>query len=253
MAVNDASFDVAAGSITGLIGPNGAGKTTMFNLISGFLEPERGTIHFDGQRIDGRRPHALADSRPGPHLPDPARADPHDGAGEHDAGRHRRSQARGSARPSFGRGASPSARRELREQAQELLELIRLSRLANDYAGTLSGGQRKLLEFGRALMTRATHDPPRRADGRRGADAGHSAPGPHRRAAGDARHDDPDHRARHGSDHGHQRPRRRHGRGHSHRRGLASGDPAQRAGDRGLPGRLASGGPVSRGEQRCSA
>jgi neutral amino acid transport system ATP-binding protein len=44
--------------------------------------------------------------------------------------------------------------REIREQARELLELIRLSRLANDYAGTLSGGQRKLLEFGRALMTR---------------------------------------------------------------------------------------------------
>jgi ABC-type branched-subunit amino acid transport system ATPase component len=44
--------------------------------------------------------------------------------------------------------------REIREQARELLDLIRLSRLASDYAGTLSGGQRKLLEFGRALMTR---------------------------------------------------------------------------------------------------
>ena len=59
-AVNEASFDVAPGSITGLIGPNGAGKTTMFNLISGFLHPDRGTIHFDGWRCDGRRPHALA-------------------------------------------------------------------------------------------------------------------------------------------------------------------------------------------------
>ena len=56
VAVNEASFDVAPGSITGLIGPNGAGKTTMFNLISGFLRPEAGAIHFDGWRCDGRRP-----------------------------------------------------------------------------------------------------------------------------------------------------------------------------------------------------
>ena len=55
VAVNEASFDVAPGSITGLIGPNGAGKTTMFNLISGFL-PGRGAIHFDGWRCDGRPP-----------------------------------------------------------------------------------------------------------------------------------------------------------------------------------------------------
>ena len=60
VAVNEASFDVASGSITGLIGPNGAGKTTMFNLISGFLRPEVGAIHFDGWRCDGRPPHALA-------------------------------------------------------------------------------------------------------------------------------------------------------------------------------------------------
>ena len=108
--------------------------------------------------------------------------------------------------------------REIREQARELLELIRLSRLADDYAGTLSGGQRKLLEFGRALMTRPRMillDEPM---------AGvaptlaiqlleHIID-----AAGDPRHDHPRHRARHGGGHGHQRPHRRHGRGRSHRR-----------------------------------
>jgi neutral amino acid transport system ATP-binding protein len=152
VAVNAASFDVAPSSITGLIGPNGAGKTTMFNLISGFLRPEQGTIHFDGQRVDGRRPHALAKT-----------------------GLVRTFQIprvltrmtvlenmmlAGTAQPGEGLGAAlyrprylARREREIRDQAKELLELIRLSQLANDYAGTLSGGQRKLLEFGRALMT----------------------------------------------------------------------------------------------------
>jgi ABC-type branched-subunit amino acid transport system ATPase component len=153
VAVNDASFDVAPGSITGLIGPNGAGKTTMFNLISGFLRPERGTIAFDGWRCDGQPPHALAN-----------------------AGLVRTFQIprvltrmtvlenmmlAGTAQPGEALGAAlymprriARTERDVRAQAQELLHLIRLDRLANDYAGTLSGGQRKLLEFGRALMTR---------------------------------------------------------------------------------------------------
>jgi neutral amino acid transport system ATP-binding protein len=152
LAVNEAAFDVASGSITGLIGPNGAGKTTVFNLISGFLRPERGAIHFDGRRVDGRRPHELA------------------AAGLVRTFQIPRVLTRmtvlenmmlaGTAQPGERLGAAlygprqlARREREVREQAQELLELIRLSRLANDYAGTLSGGQRKLLEFGRALMT----------------------------------------------------------------------------------------------------
>ena len=153
VAVNDASFAVDNGSITGLIGPNGAGKTTMFNLISGFLKPDSGSITFDGERGDGQPPHALA-------L----------------AGLVRTFQIprvltrmtvlenmmlAGTGQPGEVLGAAlviprrlARREREVREQARELLELIRLSRLANDYAGTLSGGQRKLLEFGRALMTR---------------------------------------------------------------------------------------------------
>jgi ABC-type branched-subunit amino acid transport system ATPase component len=152
VAVDDASFDVAPSSITGLIGPNGAGKTTMFNLISGFLRPEQGAIHFAGERCDGRSPHALAE-----------------------VGLVRTFQIprvltrmtvlenmmlAGTAQPGEGLGAAlykprriARREREVRAQARELLELVRLDRLANDYAGTLSGGQRKLLEFGRALMT----------------------------------------------------------------------------------------------------
>jgi ABC-type branched-subunit amino acid transport system ATPase component len=152
VAVDDASFDVPDGSITGLIGPNGAGKTTLFNVISGFMRPERGTVHFDGRRCDGRPPHALA------------------ALGLVRTFQIPRVLTRmtvlenmmlaGTAQPGEGLGAalyrprqSNRREREIRDQAREQLELIRLSRLANDYTGTLSGGQRKLLEFGRVLMT----------------------------------------------------------------------------------------------------
>ena len=59
-AVDGATFDVEAGSITGLIGPNGAGKSTLFNCISGFLRPQSGQVLLDGQRIDRRAPHRIA-------------------------------------------------------------------------------------------------------------------------------------------------------------------------------------------------
>jgi neutral amino acid transport system ATP-binding protein len=152
VAVDDASFDVAHGSITGLIGPNGAGKTTMFNLISGFLRSEQGSIEFDGWRSDNQPPHALA------------------AAGLVRTFQIPRVLTRmtvrenmmlaGTAQPGEILGAAlfqprhlARREREIREQADEILELVRLGRLADHFAGTLSGGQRKLLELGRALMT----------------------------------------------------------------------------------------------------
>ncbi|MEO3471689.1 ABC transporter ATP-binding protein [Roseomonas sp. CAU 1739] len=60
VAVNDATLDVAEGSITGLIGPNGAGKTTLFALIAGFETPTAGLVLLEGEDITGRRPHDLA-------------------------------------------------------------------------------------------------------------------------------------------------------------------------------------------------
>jgi branched-chain amino acid transport system ATP-binding protein len=59
LAVNDFSWQVPPGSIQGLIGPNGAGKTTLFNLISGFLSPREGDIHFQGRAIAGQPPHRI--------------------------------------------------------------------------------------------------------------------------------------------------------------------------------------------------
>src|SRR4026207_2062255 len=59
-AVNELDMSVKKGEIFGLIGPNGAGKTTIFNLLTGVYQPTSGTIHFNGQRIDGLRPYQIA-------------------------------------------------------------------------------------------------------------------------------------------------------------------------------------------------
>ena len=58
-ATNDVSISMEEGKVYALIGPNGAGKTTFFNLISGVYKPDSGTITFDGQRLDGKRPYQV--------------------------------------------------------------------------------------------------------------------------------------------------------------------------------------------------
>jgi branched-chain amino acid transport system ATP-binding protein len=148
-AVDGARLEVEAGTITGLIGPNGAGKSTLFNCISGFLRPQSGRVLLDGDRIDHRSPHRIA--RAGlvrtfqtPRaltrmtvLENVMLAAPRHG-GERLGGSLRRSARR--------------REREVRSRATDLLELVRLSADAPLLAGTLSGGQRKLLELIRALM-----------------------------------------------------------------------------------------------------
>jgi len=152
LAVDDASFDVGRGSITGLIGPNGAGKTTVFNLVSGFLRADRGTISFDGRRIDRRPAHVVARAGLVRTFQIPrvlTRMTVLENVML--AGRHQPGEVLGASL--FAPRLVARREREVRDQAIEILKLIRLIRLADDYAGTLSGGQRKLLEFGRALMT----------------------------------------------------------------------------------------------------
>jgi ABC-type branched-subunit amino acid transport system ATPase component len=152
-AVDQASFEVEAGSITGLIGPNGAGKTTVFNLIAGFLKVQGGTVSFDGKPIQKARSHEIARAGLVRTFQIPrvlTRMSVRENLML--AAPEQPGELLGAAlfRPDLVRRRE----RAVREQAQAVLERVRLTRLADEYAGTLSGGQRKLLEFGRVLMTR---------------------------------------------------------------------------------------------------
>ena len=152
VAVNDVSFGVERGSITALIGPNGAGKTTLFNCISGFLRAATGTVSFDGEWIEKLSPHkrslrGLVRTFQIPRIfhrltviENMLVAD-REQPGESLFGCF------------YKRGAMNERSRAATEKARELLALLSIDRLADEYAGTLSGGQRKLLELGRVLMT----------------------------------------------------------------------------------------------------
>ncbi len=151
-AVNNAEIEVKKGSITGLIGPNGAGKTTLFNLLSNFIRPDRGTVIFDGEQIQQLQPYQIAQQ------------------GMVRTFQVARTLSRLSVMENMLLGAQKQTgenfwlvwfqrklvvteERQLKERAIALLESVGLAHMANEYAGALSGGQRKLLEMARALMT----------------------------------------------------------------------------------------------------
>jgi neutral amino acid transport system ATP-binding protein len=150
-AVDGASFDVDGGSITALIGPNGAGKSTLFNVVSGFLSAERGLVQFEGRRIDRSPPHRIAQSGLVRTFQVPrtlTRMSVLDNVLVA-ATRHPGERLNGVA---FRPGLARRRERRARERAAELLALFRLDGHAGEYAGVLSGGQRKLLDFARVLM-----------------------------------------------------------------------------------------------------
>ena len=154
VAVDGASFSVERGTITGLIGPNGAGKSTTFNCITGVHTPNGGSVVFDGVDITGQSPDRIATqglvrtfqiARELPEMTvlENVMLGPKNQLGE-----------------SLWRSVVPGARdavvqqeEQLREQAWETLEFFEIDHLAEEYAGTLSGGQRKLLDLARALST----------------------------------------------------------------------------------------------------
>ena len=151
-AVDGASFAIEQGVIAGLIGPNGAGKTTCFNCLSGFLRPSGGRVRFNGEDITGMSPHrifrrGLVRTFQIPQELETMTVLENLMLAE--------SEQRGEQIWRNWLLPRQVAREEraLEDHAHEVLALVALEHMAYAQAGTLSGGQRKLLELGRALMT----------------------------------------------------------------------------------------------------
>ncbi|MDP2739175.1 MAG: ABC transporter ATP-binding protein [Pseudorhodobacter sp.] len=153
-AVDGASIRIETGSITGLIGPNGAGKTTLFNVIAGRLPPTSGRVLMDGEDITGLPPHVLF------------------GKGllrtfqiAHEFGsmtvRENLMMVPGGQSGEtlwnawFRRKMVAADERRIRDKADDVLEFLTISHLACERAANISGGQKKLLELGRAMMVDA--------------------------------------------------------------------------------------------------
>jgi branched-chain amino acid transport system ATP-binding protein len=150
-AVNDCSIRVNEGSITGLIGPNGAGKTTLFNLITGLYKIDSGEILFDGENIEGLssdkifhkkifRTFQITREFEQMTVLENLMIIPSFQSGEKVWNTWLRP------------GIIRKQEKIFKEKALEVLDFVELSRLKNDYAGTLSGGQKKLLELAKSMM-----------------------------------------------------------------------------------------------------
>ncbi len=150
-AVDGATLTIETGAITGLIGPNGAGKTTLFNVIAGVHKPNAGRVYLEGEDITGLPPHKLfakgvlrtfqiAQEFSTLTVRDNLMTVPGGQSGEHLLDvwlRPRRIRAEESA---------------IRGKADEVIEFLNLGAVADERAGNLSGGQKKLLELGRTMM-----------------------------------------------------------------------------------------------------
>ena len=152
-AINNVTLEIEKSSITALIGPNGAGKTTLFNLINGSIKPDSGTIKLYDNNISGHEPHELfnlgilrtfqiAHEFSSLTVRDNLMMVPPDQIGE----------------SILNTWFSPKKIRmeesEISKKADEVMDFLQLKHLANEYAGNLSGGQKKLLELGRTMMVK---------------------------------------------------------------------------------------------------
>jgi branched-chain amino acid transport system ATP-binding protein len=153
-AVDGASLKIETGSITGLIGPNGAGKTTLFNVIAGRLPPTSGKVIMQGEDITGLPPHELfakgvlrtfqiAHEFGSMTVRENLMMVPANQSGE------------SLFNACFRRSAVAAEEKRLRDKADEVLEFLTISHLADQKAANISGGQKKLLELGRTMMVDA--------------------------------------------------------------------------------------------------
>jgi branched-chain amino acid transport system ATP-binding protein len=154
VAVDVDHFEVQKGSITALIGPNGAGKTTFFNLLTGFDQPNSGQWNFNGKAMNGVASHRTA------------------ALGMVRTFQLTKSLTKLSVIENMRLGATnqkgekwwnglfaavwKGQEAEITRRADELLTRFKMDHMRDEYAGSLSGGQRKLLEMARALMTNPT-------------------------------------------------------------------------------------------------
>ncbi|WP_216629287.1 ABC transporter ATP-binding protein [Pararhizobium mangrovi] len=153
-AVDDCTLSVEEGSVTGLIGPNGAGKSTLFNMVAGNLAPTSGTIRVDGEDVTGLPAHSLF-SRGVLRTFQIAHEFSHMSVTENlmMVPEHQHGESLFSAWLRPGRVAREEA--EIHREADEVLDFLKITHLRNERAGNLSGGQKKLLELGRTMMTNA--------------------------------------------------------------------------------------------------
>jgi branched-chain amino acid transport system ATP-binding protein len=153
-AVRDCSLSIVEGSITGLIGPNGAGKTTLFNMIAGELKPTSGRIVYEGENISGLPTHqmfhrGIVRTFQIPHefakmtVLENLMVVPPQQPGEHIFNNW------------FARQRVRAREEQVRDRAEDALQFLSIAHLRDERAGNLSGGQKKLLELGRTMMTDA--------------------------------------------------------------------------------------------------
>ena len=153
-AVDDVSFNIETGSITGLIGPNGAGKTTLFNVIAGLYAPSQGRVFLDRENITGLAPHRLFEKgllRTFQIAHEFSTLTVRENLMTVPAGQSGESLVDAWLRP----GKIWAEEALLRERANEVIDFLQLASVADELAGNLSGGQKKLLELGRTMMVDA--------------------------------------------------------------------------------------------------
>ena len=153
-AIKDVSLKIEKSSITALIGPNGAGKTTLFNIINGSIKPDSGSVTLNDTDITGYEPHQLfnlgilrtfqiAHEFSSLTVRDNLMMVPPNQTGESIMSTW------------FRQKKIKQEEQDILEKTNDVLDFLQLKHIANEYAGNLSGGQKKLLELGRTMMVKS--------------------------------------------------------------------------------------------------